>query len=91
MAQAYNCRPSQLIDVQDPYAAYCFDEAVYLWASYVRNAVTEAGEQIKGYQQKKIMQQRVLQTLLRTREQVAAEEIPKGMYRDPATLFNRGK
>jgi len=27
LANVYRCRPSSLIDVVDPYTAYCFDEA----------------------------------------------------------------
>lgn len=31
LANAYQCRPSALMDVEDPYTAYCFDEAcVYI-------------------------------------------------------------
>lgn len=29
MAKEYRERPSNLIDLSDPYEAYCFDEAVY--------------------------------------------------------------
>lgn len=27
MAKKYQCRPSTLFDIADPYTAYCFDEA----------------------------------------------------------------
>lgn len=27
LSNVYNCRPSTLLDIADPYTAYCFDEA----------------------------------------------------------------
>lgn len=27
LANIYKCRPSTLLDIDDPYTAYCFDEA----------------------------------------------------------------
>lgn len=27
LANVYKCRPSTLLDIADPYTAYCFDEA----------------------------------------------------------------
>lgn len=35
MSETYKCRPSTLIDVTEPYDAYCFDEA----CSYIRNEI----------------------------------------------------
>lgn len=32
MARHYNCKPSEILRIDDEYAAYCFDEvAFYLW------------------------------------------------------------
>jgi len=40
LAESYQCRPSSLFDIQDPYTAYCFDEA----CAYIK-AKIKAGEQ----------------------------------------------
>lgn len=37
MADTYHCRPSNLIDVTDPYEAYCFDEACVFILSKLRS------------------------------------------------------
>lgn len=40
MSKMYSCRPSSLLDVQDAYTAFCFDEA----CAYILTKVTD-GEQ----------------------------------------------
>lgn len=51
MSKRYSCRPSQLMGIEDPYAAWCYDEAVYLWDLRVNNEMNEA-EQNKRNQKK---------------------------------------
>jgi hypothetical protein len=43
-SKTYSTRPSQLLDVGDPYAAYCLDSAV----SFFGNAVEHALSEVKG-------------------------------------------
>jgi hypothetical protein len=40
-AQTWNKRPSELLGIVDPYAAYCFDEACGLWGSTISNEMSE--------------------------------------------------
>ena len=44
--------PSELMHIEDPYVAYCFDEAVLTWGSHVLSEVREAGEDKKTSKQK---------------------------------------
>jgi len=34
-AQRWKTRPSEFLDIPEPYDAYCFDEAVDTWGQYV--------------------------------------------------------
>ena len=40
--------PSSFMHLSDPYVAYCFDEAVLMWGTYVTNEVRESGEAKKS-------------------------------------------
>ena len=40
MAETYRCRPSSLLDIVEPYDAYCFDEA----CAYIRNEIKNKKE-----------------------------------------------
>ncbi len=37
VAQAYNCRPSELMDIPDAYTAYCLDEACAVITQRIRD------------------------------------------------------
>lgn len=34
-AKTWGCRPSELYDIEDPYVAFCFDQAVAAWGNHV--------------------------------------------------------
>lgn len=40
LASKYECRPSTLFDIADPYTAYCLDEA----CAYIRMQIEEGNE-----------------------------------------------
>ena len=40
LANVYRCRPSSLLDITDPYTAYCFDEA----CAYITRKMEEGEE-----------------------------------------------
>jgi hypothetical protein len=40
MAESYKCRPSQIMCMDDPYVAYCFDEACALMINYLKEKKT---------------------------------------------------
>jgi hypothetical protein len=53
-AKGWNCRPSQLADISDPYRAFCFDEAVSTWGNHVTNEL----EKIEGKNSKEVEKKR---------------------------------
>lgn len=101
MATEYSQRPSELIELDDPFASYCFDEACSIWGHYVENKVREAGKRVKDDRARHQLQIHTLKMLLagegaKREEQgitnpyakhpEAAPPIP-GKYRDPATFL----
>lgn len=90
--------------LDDPYTAYCFDEAVYLWGAYVENELREAGEGAKTKKQgEQKVRMRISQLLnppkreapvYEAKKEVAGvglKAIPakKGRFRDPASMFRK--
>lgn len=53
-SQLWNCRPSNLAAIDDDYVAFCFDEAVAAWGSYI----TKELEKIKGKKEKDVERKR---------------------------------
>lgn len=47
LAKAWSCRPSQLMDLKDPYAAFCFDEAITEFGETIEDAIEVATEKSK--------------------------------------------
>lgn len=43
-SKLWSQRPSAMVDITDPYTAYCFDEAVATWGTYVSNEL----ERVEG-------------------------------------------
>ncbi len=72
-AQTVGARPSDLLDVKDPYAAYCLDSAVAEWGRAVESALHEVEGKTKKDVAKK--SDRVLRRWL---------DMPQ-RYRDPAS------
>lgn len=50
----WNCRPSELFNIENDYHAYCFDEVVGLWGSYVTSEL----EAIEGKSDKEVASKR---------------------------------
>ena len=49
-AKLFSCRPSQLLDIQNSYHAYCWDEAVAFWGDYINHEL----DSIDGKDAKKV-------------------------------------
>lgn len=67
MARQYRSRPSALLHVSDvdPYAAYCFDEVVYVFGTYVEAQLNDAEKGARSDKQRSNKRMMRLQTLLR--------------------------
>lgn len=72
-AKSVRARPSELLDVQDPYAAYCLDNAVSEFGRAIESELSEVEGKTKKEIQKK--SDRVLRKWL---------DMPQ-QYRDPAS------
>ena len=72
-AQLWRVRPSQLMNVQDPYAAYCFDQAVGEFGSYVKGEI----QAIEGKNAKAVEGKRKL------RLKALLSDDPKAKYAQP--------
>lgn len=50
MRNIYGCRPSQIIDLVDPYTSYCFDEACALITMKMENGEEPRfGRKVKSF------------------------------------------
>jgi hypothetical protein len=79
IAKANGIRPSSLLDVDDTYVAYCLDEAVTTWGTFIETELSKIEEKTKEATEAK-MQRRLRQVLGQPDE-------VKGSFRDPAALF----
>lgn len=70
MAQQYRCRPSSLVGVTDPYAAYCLDEAIYLFGNYVEAELRRVSDKAKNAKAAQRERAHMLATLLRDSDEL---------------------
>lgn len=79
----WGVRPSELLDLDDPYEAYCLDEA----AAYLGNTIQADlnGVDASTPQAAEQETQKILDSYFRPKE----EKPRTGMYADPALLFAR--
>lgn len=95
MSRQYRVRPAALAGVSDPYAAYCLDEAVYAFGTYVE---AELNESAKGAKNEKAAQRKRMmriQSLLRDDEGPEASgkapvQPAPTKFRDPASVLTGG-
>lgn len=72
-AQLWRVRPSELVGIEDPYAAYCFDQAVGEFGSYVKHEL----EKIEGKNAKAVEGKR------KVRLQALLSADPKAKFAQP--------
>lgn len=53
-SKQWSKRPSEMVGITEEYTAFCFDEAVGLWGSYVVNEL----EKIEGKNEKEVTRKR---------------------------------
>lgn len=85
MANRFRTRPSQLLGIEDPYIAYCFDEAAYTWGMFVQSQLKEAEEGAKKPEQRQAARDRAWNRIFKDEKKRESE---KGVFRDPATMFS---
>lgn len=87
LATRYNCRPSDLLELDDSYKAYCLDQAVLVFVAGVEKKIedepTPKGK--RGDERRKANQQTLLNRLLRIPE----EEKKAASFKDPGSMFKR--
>lgn len=64
-AQAFHCRPSDLLGIDNDYVAYCLDSAVATWGAFVMGEIHDmANKGDKEYAKAKANQIRLIERLL---------------------------
>jgi hypothetical protein len=100
MSEQYKTRPSNLLGIDDPYAAFCVDEAIYIWGSYVDSELDKVGDRdmdrkakAKLEQRRNARQQRYEQLMAGhsiNRQRFGVSGAPQ-QFRDPMSLFSKGQ
>lgn len=81
MASRYNTRPSQLLSIDDPWSAWCFDDAVYAWGVYVESELEKASSDGKDEKQRKNKVNLAWKRLFPDTSE--RQEAKSGQFRDP--------
>lgn len=88
MSEAYSSRPSEILHIEDPYTAWCIDEATFMWGNHVEGSLNDASNKAKSDSQKHAARLRVLTNLLSSKDTEGEAEAPaKGKFRDPASMI----
>lgn len=91
-SKQFQNRPSELIGINpitDPYTAYCFDEACFMWGRYVEGELDKSQRGAKNDQQARGKLEMRFRTLMREEEEDGEVEdehknFPKHLHRQPA-------
>lgn len=78
-AKTWASRPSELLTIDDPYTAYCVDQAVAAWGNFVESELAK----IEGNTSTDVERKQ----LARLNELLGKEQV-KGRFRDPAEAFS---
>jgi hypothetical protein len=89
MATEYMTRPSDLMGVEDdPYTAYCLDDATRLWGRWVERQLDEAEQQAPSPSMKKSARVSRFNTIMLDPKDTQTPG--KSGFRDPAAFVSRG-
>lgn len=79
-AKTWSCRPSNLMVITDPFAAYCFDQAIGVWGNSIEGQMDS--QEGKTADETNRLRHGVLMRFL------DGDEAPsKGRFADPAAMF----
>lgn len=82
-AKTWSCRPSELLNIEDDYVAYCLDQAVGYFGRNLEAELEKAGSGAKNEEDAEWKRQRVLDNFL------GEDDKPqRGLFADPAAMFN---
>jgi len=87
-AKTWGQRPSQLLGIDDPYTAFCVDEAVWMWGNHVESELNKATDGAKNKDQAR---SRLVAATRRLFTEEGEEGEKKGSFRDPALMLGGGK
>lgn len=65
MAKTFRCRPSALMGIKDEYVAFCFDESIFYFGSYIEGELNKI--EAKSQKEARGKQRAVLRRLLMNR------------------------
>lgn len=95
MSQKFNQRPSSLLQLDDPYVAYCVDEVCFVWGTHVEYELELASRDPKDLTRKEYKQATARRTRTFTQlmdGEAEAKPVPRrSQFKDPATLFSSKK
>jgi len=82
-SKTWSSRPSQLLGVEDPYAAYCIDQAVAYWGRHLESEMDKAERNTKNEDAATRARQAVLDRYMPRPE----NQKHTGNFSDPAAMF----
>lgn len=83
-ALSLNCRPSELLGLENAYVAYCFDQVATYYGSWVENQLEKVGEKLTAKERSlRDARQKRLESLLHDEP----EKAMKSAFADPAAMF----
>lgn len=93
MAQEFRTRPSVLLGLdEDPYYAWCFDEATWSFGAMLEAEMSEAERGKTQDTERAMARQSVLNRMLAPTEEEERREGKQKRFADPATMFkSKGK
>lgn len=82
MAQQYQQRPSSLVGLSDSYAAFCLDEAVYVFGIYVESELHSATKETTDSKKAEAQRRNVLARIfaMDDYDEQQASSVPQGVH-----------
>lgn len=81
-AKTWSCRPSDLLNIQDDYVAYCLDQAVGYFGRTLESELEKAGSDSKNDNEAEWKRKAVLDRFLDE-----DDKPQRGQFADPAAMF----
>lgn len=81
-AKTWNCRPSDLLDIEDGYVAYCLDQAVGYFGRHLEAELEKAGSGAKNDQEAEWKRKLVMDRYMSDNDKPQ-----RGLFADPAAMM----